>query len=256
MRCPITRRAPDDTPDAALPSRPAPAAFAAILPHHAVSASVLVTDEDRRILMLHQARPYPGHPAWWQPPAGLADPGETPLATALRELAEETGIQPATPLRPLAVDYRFAAGGWPPVIDFAFAADPVPAGTPVYLSREHDAFAWRPTRSGCRSRSPIRPDVSRTLHRGRFPDGQSDGCPTGPPTAEALEVEAADGAAPCRPNAPPRRPPTCRSVNSSSGGSGSRITAACTRAYGPRPPRRGARTRVRPGIRAFSERAR
>ncbi|MFG2697173.1 NUDIX hydrolase [Kitasatospora sp. NPDC048407] len=114
------------------------------MPPHAVSASVLVTDEDGRILMLHQARPYPGHPAWWQPPAGLADAGETPLATALRERAEETGIHPTTPLRPLAVDYRCAADGWPPVIDFAFAADPVPAGPPVHLSREHDAFAWRP----------------------------------------------------------------------------------------------------------------
>ncbi|MFD8599166.1 NUDIX domain-containing protein [Kitasatospora sp. NPDC059646] len=120
-----------------------PSAFAATLPPHALSASVLLTDEDQRILMLHQARPYPGHPAWWQPPAGLADPGEHPLATALRELAEETGIRPAAPPRPLAVDYRCAAGGWPPVVDFAFAAAPVPAGTPVRLSGEHDAFAWR-----------------------------------------------------------------------------------------------------------------
>ncbi|MFG2698945.1 NUDIX hydrolase [Kitasatospora sp. NPDC048407] len=120
-----------------------PSAFAATLPHHAVSASVLVTDEDGRILMLHQARPYPGHPAWWQPPAGLADPGETPIATALREVTEETGLHPTTPLRPLAVDYRCAAGGWPPVIDFAFAADPMPARHPVRLSAEHEAFAWR-----------------------------------------------------------------------------------------------------------------
>ncbi|KDN80469.1 NUDIX hydrolase [Kitasatospora cheerisanensis] len=76
-----------------------PAAFAATLPPHVVSASVLVSDEDGRILMLHKARPYPGHPAWWQLPAGLADAGE----------------------HPLAVDYRSAADGWPPVVDFAFA---------------------------------------------------------------------------------------------------------------------------------------
>ncbi|GLW74979.1 hypothetical protein Kpho02_72760 [Kitasatospora phosalacinea] len=118
--------------------------FAAALPQHVVSATVLVTDTDDRVLMLHQARPYPGHPAWWQLPAGLADPGEAPPATALRELAEETGLHPAGVLRPLAVDYRSAADGWPPVIDFAFAADPLPPGTtPVRLSAEHDAFAWR-----------------------------------------------------------------------------------------------------------------
>ncbi|WP_285737184.1 NUDIX hydrolase [Kitasatospora phosalacinea] len=113
------------------------------MPRHVVSATVLLTDTDGRVLMLHQARPYPGHPAWWQLPAGLADPGEAPPVTARRELAEETGLHPARVLRPLAVDYRSAADGWPPVIDFAFAADPVPVGTPVRLSAEHDAFAWR-----------------------------------------------------------------------------------------------------------------
>ncbi|GLW59502.1 NUDIX hydrolase [Kitasatospora phosalacinea] len=117
--------------------------FAAGLPRHVVSATVLVTDTDGRVLMLHQARPYPGHPAWWQLPSGLADPGEAPPATARRELVEETGLQPGAVLRPLAVDYRSAVDGWPPVIDFAFAADPVPPGTPVRLSAEHDAFAWR-----------------------------------------------------------------------------------------------------------------
>ncbi|MFI1524013.1 NUDIX hydrolase [Kitasatospora cineracea] len=117
--------------------------FAASLPRHVVSATVLVTDTDGHVLMLHQARPYPGHPPWWQLPAGLADPGETPPATARRELAEETGLHPGGVLRPLAVDYRTAADGWPPVIDFAFTIDALPAGTPVHLSAEHDAFAWR-----------------------------------------------------------------------------------------------------------------
>ncbi|GAA2127068.1 hypothetical protein GCM10009759_79520 [Kitasatospora saccharophila] len=117
--------------------------FAAALPRNVVSATVLVTDTDGLVLMLHQAHPYPGHPAWWQLPSGLADLGEVPFATARRELAEETGLHPHGPLRPLAVDYRQAVAGWPPVIDFAFAADPVPADTQVRLSGEHDVFAWR-----------------------------------------------------------------------------------------------------------------
>ncbi|MGW4697825.1 NUDIX hydrolase [Kitasatospora cineracea] len=117
--------------------------FAASLPRHVVSATVLVTDTDGQVLMLHQARPYPGRPPWWQLPAGLADLGEAPPATALRELAEETGLRPGGVLRSLAVDYRSPADEWLPVIDFAFAADPISAGTPVQLSGEYDAFAWR-----------------------------------------------------------------------------------------------------------------
>ncbi|MFD0568035.1 NUDIX hydrolase [Kitasatospora gansuensis] len=97
-----------------------------------------------RVLMLHQARAYPGHPAWWQLPGGLGDLGENPLAAARRETAEETGIHlSGRLLRPLAVDYRAAAGGWPPVIDFAFDAPALPVGHEVRLSSEHDAFAWR-----------------------------------------------------------------------------------------------------------------
>ncbi|MER5354627.1 NUDIX hydrolase [Kitasatospora sp. NPDC002551] len=117
--------------------------FAAALPPHAVSASVLITDTSGRILMLHQARAYPGHPAWWQLPGGLGDLGENPLDTAYREVTEETGIRLTGPLRPLVIDYRSAADGWPPVIDFAFEATPLPSHQPVRLSSEHDTYAWR-----------------------------------------------------------------------------------------------------------------
>ncbi|MFE2915045.1 NUDIX domain-containing protein [Kitasatospora indigofera] len=119
------------------------AEFTAGLPKHVVSASLLLADPRGRLLMLHQAHPYPGHPPWWQPPGGLADPGERPYETALRELAEETGLVPARALRLLAVDHRSAAGGWPPVIDFCFDAGVLPAGTAVTLSAEHDQAAWR-----------------------------------------------------------------------------------------------------------------
>ncbi|WP_405021300.1 NUDIX hydrolase [Kitasatospora sp. NBC_00070] len=58
----------------------APADFAATLPPHAVSATVLLTDAEDRILMLYRARAYPGHPAWWQLSGGLGDLGEQPAA--------------------------------------------------------------------------------------------------------------------------------------------------------------------------------
>ncbi|SEL99953.1 NUDIX domain-containing protein [Streptacidiphilus jiangxiensis] len=121
----------------------APEVFAARLPRHVMSACVLVTDPADRILMLHQAHGYPGHPPWWQLPGGLADLDEKPHQTALREAYEESGIElPAAP-RLRVVDYRSSVDGWPPVIDFCFDAGRVPTDTPVVLSAEHDRAAWR-----------------------------------------------------------------------------------------------------------------
>ncbi|MFF7633736.1 NUDIX domain-containing protein [Kitasatospora sp. NPDC008050] len=158
-----------------------PEEFAATLPRHVVSAGVLLTDPAGRILMLHQAHAYPGHPAWWQIPGGLADAGEQPNVTAVRETHEETGLLLPSALPLLAVDYRAPADGWPAVVDFCFDAGTVggeavgaeaigagaagavsvgartvgvgeevsvPASVPasvlaVELSAEHDDFAWR-----------------------------------------------------------------------------------------------------------------
>ncbi|MGF1432028.1 NUDIX domain-containing protein [Kitasatospora sp. LaBMicrA B282] len=121
-----------------------PDEFAATLPKHVVSAAVLLGDPTGRILMLHQAHAYPGHPAWWQLPGGLADDGERPSGTAVRELVEETGIRPTRAVLPLlAVDHRAPVDGWPAVIDFCFDGGTVAADTPVLLSAEHDAYAWR-----------------------------------------------------------------------------------------------------------------
>ncbi|MCX4744293.1 NUDIX hydrolase [Kitasatospora sp. NBC_01287] len=120
-----------------------PDEFAATLPKHVVSAAVLLADRAGRILMLHQAHAYPGHPAWWQLPGGLADHGERPSETAVRETREETGIALPAALPLLVVDHRVPADDWPPVIDFCFDAGPAGDGVAVVLSAEHDEFAWR-----------------------------------------------------------------------------------------------------------------
>jgi predicted NUDIX family NTP pyrophosphohydrolase len=51
---------------------------------------------------------HPGGPFWasrdagvWTIPKGLIDPGEDALAAACREFAEETGVHPSGPFRPL-----------------------------------------------------------------------------------------------------------------------------------------------------------
>ena len=59
---------------------------------------------------------HPGGPLWvgrdegaWSIPKGLADPGEEPLAAAVREFAEETGMEPDGPFRSLG-STRLASG--------------------------------------------------------------------------------------------------------------------------------------------------
>jgi aminoglycoside 6'-N-acetyltransferase len=85
-------------------------------------------------LILHRAhhgRDYAGDWAW-TPPSGSRQPGESVLGSALRELAEETGLSAAA-ADPAALDL---GGPW-----VHFRLD-VPAGAEVRLDHEHDTFAW------------------------------------------------------------------------------------------------------------------
>ncbi|AXK33909.1 NUDIX domain-containing protein [Streptomyces armeniacus] len=71
---------------------------------HRPAARVVCLDSAHRVLLLHWRDPYDG--AWlWEPPGGGIEPGETPLAAARRELAEETGLDPDAVLdRPVQVE--------------------------------------------------------------------------------------------------------------------------------------------------------
>ena len=56
---------------------------------HPGAVGVIAVDDDDRVLLVQQYR-HPVQAMLWEPPAGLLDvPGETPLAAARRELAEE-----------------------------------------------------------------------------------------------------------------------------------------------------------------------
>jgi 8-oxo-dGTP pyrophosphatase MutT (NUDIX family) len=54
-----------------------------------LGARVLLLDQADRVLLIH-ARDPDHH--WWELPGGGVDPGETLADTAIREVAEETGI--------------------------------------------------------------------------------------------------------------------------------------------------------------------
>ncbi len=60
--------------------------------HHPGGAVAAAIDRDERVCLLRQYRYVAG--GWlWELPAGKLEPGEPPLATARRELAEEAGVR-------------------------------------------------------------------------------------------------------------------------------------------------------------------
>ncbi|MGP9539855.1 NUDIX domain-containing protein [Brachybacterium sp. AOP43-C2-M15] len=81
---------------------------------HPGAVAVLALDDAERVLLIRQYRHPVGHELW-EIPAGLLDlDGEAPHLAAARELAEETGHEPAD-LRTL-VDLRPSPGGMDEVI--------------------------------------------------------------------------------------------------------------------------------------------
>ena len=70
---------------------------------HRGSVATLAVHEDGRIVLVRQWR-HPVGALMWELPAGLLDPGESPIDGARRELEEETGLRAAR-LTPLADFY-------------------------------------------------------------------------------------------------------------------------------------------------------
>ena len=63
-------------------------------PVHRPAARVVCLDADGRVLLLRWRDPV-DDVLIWEPPGGGVEPGESFLAAARRELAEETGLDPA-----------------------------------------------------------------------------------------------------------------------------------------------------------------
>lgn len=60
---------------------------------HRTAARVIIIDDQERILLFCDTDPGYPHLRWWVTPGGGIDPGETEHQAAVREVAEETGLQ-------------------------------------------------------------------------------------------------------------------------------------------------------------------
>ncbi|MFJ9789340.1 NUDIX domain-containing protein [Streptomyces globosus] len=87
-----------------------PAEFAATLPKATMFGAVFFTDEDDRPVQL-RATYSSTHP--WQWPGGVAEPGERPWETAVRECREETGLCVEGPPKLLATVFGLPGKEWP-----------------------------------------------------------------------------------------------------------------------------------------------
>jgi 8-oxo-dGTP pyrophosphatase MutT (NUDIX family) len=145
------------------------------------SCGVIVAGGDNRILLGHATRS-----PRWDIPKGLAEPGETFAAAALRELFEETGLAaPEAELRPLGVhaylrDKDLALFAWNPATMPApetlscRSTFTLPNGAVLPEFDRFGLFAWdealaRVGRNLARVLAGVRPRVGRPVRCPRPP---------------------------------------------------------------------------------------
>lgn len=112
---------------------------------HPGAVAVIAIDAELNMLLVHQYR-HPQGSLMWEAPAGLLDaPGEDPLASAKRELLEETGY--IAGVWNVLLDLATSPGGSTEQIRIYLAQGLTedPAGRPKAVDEEaHMAVAWHP----------------------------------------------------------------------------------------------------------------
>lgn len=99
----------------------------------------IIVVQDGQILFLRRGPTAPWAPGKWGLPGGHIEPGETPAQGAVRELAEEAGIDPPYHLSYLCTLPKLTGG---PMFLFRVERPAIYPFMPYCRDGEHDDFAW------------------------------------------------------------------------------------------------------------------
>jgi len=99
-------------------------------------AGCVVRDSDGRVLLIHRATP---DLTQWEMPGGKVEPGEQPVAAAVREIKEELGLD-VTVAKPLGTS-SFDFHGTP--CEYHYFSATIASGEPAVQEAKHDRWAYR-----------------------------------------------------------------------------------------------------------------